>query len=257
MNVYSVGQFARISGVSVRTLHFYDEVGLLKATRREYSQHRQYQQSDLLRLQQILVLKQLGFSLQEIKISLSNPKYDIYTALKDQRDMLAYQIQRLQATHFAMSRTLESFESGDQVDWDQVAKIIHNLTDQARQDWMQDKFPSEDWEWIHERATQMPSTYVTNSVRAWENVYEDFNKHRDLAPDHPDVQALAGQVVKMVEMFTQGKAEITEVLSKQYEDVSKIPELYRMPHQDQALQDFMKQAVTIYQEYNKSTKREK
>jgi len=64
---YSVHQVAEMAGISVRTLHHYDQIGLLKPGTRSAAGYRQYGEDDLLRLQQILFYKELDFSLQDIR----------------------------------------------------------------------------------------------------------------------------------------------------------------------------------------------
>ena len=85
IKTYRVGEIARIAGISVRTLRHYDDVGLLKPATREASGYRIYDDDSLLRLQQILIHRELGFSLDEIAGVLDNPKFDIAAALKRQR----------------------------------------------------------------------------------------------------------------------------------------------------------------------------
>jgi len=85
---YRVADVARKSGVSVRALHHYDEIGLLVPTGRTEAGYRLYTDADLLRLQQILIGRELGFSLEEIKRSLNDPRFDHRQALVEQRRRL-------------------------------------------------------------------------------------------------------------------------------------------------------------------------
>ncbi len=79
---------ARLAGVSVRTLHHYDSIGLLVPGTRTAAGYRLYTESDLLRLQQILIGRELGLSLEEIRRSLDDPRFDRKAALLDQREHL-------------------------------------------------------------------------------------------------------------------------------------------------------------------------
>src|SRR6476620_7675229 len=85
---YRSGQFAQKTAVSVRTLRFYDKVGLLSPAARSESGYRLYGDADLVRLQHILALKFLGFSLDEIRAFLANSPLDFREALAQQRAML-------------------------------------------------------------------------------------------------------------------------------------------------------------------------
>ena len=74
---YSINKLTKISGVSTRTLRYYDEIGLLKPTRVASSGHRIYGQEQVNALQQILFYRELDFSLEDIKKLLSAPDFDI------------------------------------------------------------------------------------------------------------------------------------------------------------------------------------
>src|SRR6201984_2280602 len=85
---YTVKQVAAMSGVSVRTLHFYDETGLLKPAYHGANSYRFYEQPQLLTLQQILFYRELGFELKRIKEILSQRKFERVAALKSHRQVL-------------------------------------------------------------------------------------------------------------------------------------------------------------------------
>jgi DNA-binding transcriptional MerR regulator len=87
-NTYRVKDVAGLSGVSVRTLHHYDEIGLLTPKQRSAGGYRLYSDGDLLRLQQILVGRALGLSLEEIRRSLDDPRFDRRKTLLAQREAL-------------------------------------------------------------------------------------------------------------------------------------------------------------------------
>src|SRR5688572_25629548 len=82
---YRVGEFAALTGVSIRTLHHYDEIGLLPPTGHSEGGHRLYAEDDLLRLQQVLTLRYLGFSLKQIGGLLDRPDFDLVASLQVQR----------------------------------------------------------------------------------------------------------------------------------------------------------------------------
>jgi MerR family transcriptional regulator, thiopeptide resistance regulator len=85
---YRVKQVAQLTGVSVRTLHHYDEIGLLVPTQRSSAGYRLYDDADLLRLQQILIQRELGLPLEEIRRGLDDPAFDRRQALLGQREQL-------------------------------------------------------------------------------------------------------------------------------------------------------------------------
>jgi DNA-binding transcriptional MerR regulator len=85
---YSVKQLAKLAGVSVRTLHLYDQLGLLKPSVRTESRYRRYGEKELLRLQQILFYKVLDFPLKEIGTILDDPDFDLIKALEGHKELL-------------------------------------------------------------------------------------------------------------------------------------------------------------------------
>lgn len=91
---YTVKELARISGVSVRTLHWYDEIGLLKPAYHGTNSYRYYEEEQLLLLQQILFFKELGFNLNDIQKLLSQNDFDNVKALQAHRKVLEDEIAR-------------------------------------------------------------------------------------------------------------------------------------------------------------------
>jgi DNA-binding transcriptional MerR regulator len=94
-HTYTVQQLARLAGVSVRTLHHYDHIELLKPSARTAAGYRLYSDADLLRLQQILFFKELDFPLADIQAILDDPGFDQVKALHDHRQMLQAEADRL------------------------------------------------------------------------------------------------------------------------------------------------------------------
>lgn len=119
-----VGDVARLAGVSVRTLHHYDELGLLKPSRRSESGYRLYTDEDLRRLQQILFYKELGFGLERIADVMNAPDFDRREALVEQRRLLADRVQRLQATLHLVDKTLASIDGGVQMTKEEMFEVF-------------------------------------------------------------------------------------------------------------------------------------
>lgn len=108
---YPVGEVARMSGVSVRALHHYDEIGLLCPSRDPSSGHRWYDDQDLLRLHRILVYRELGFELGAIAELLDDGR-DPIAALREQQVSVREQVDRLQHVDEAVDRHLQLWELG-------------------------------------------------------------------------------------------------------------------------------------------------
>lgn len=92
---YSIGEMAKMSGVSIRTLHYYDEIGLLKPAKISDTGYRFYNNDSIEKLQQILLFKELQFPLEEIKEIIDNPDYDKTRALAMHKELLTLKRNRL------------------------------------------------------------------------------------------------------------------------------------------------------------------
>jgi DNA-binding transcriptional MerR regulator len=109
---YSVGDVSRVSGVTVRTLHHYDAVGLLAPGQRSPAGYRLYSEDDLERLERILFYRELGFPLDEIVNILSDPDVGSADHLVRQHRMLLTRAERLQAMIAALEREMEAQHMG-------------------------------------------------------------------------------------------------------------------------------------------------
>src|SRR5688572_19985660 len=106
MQRYAVKQLAKLSGVSIRTLHHYDDIGLLKPARLGQNRYRYYEEPEVLRLQQILFHRELGFSLQEIVELLDRADFNRIEALRAHRARLEQQAQRYAELVRTIDRTI-------------------------------------------------------------------------------------------------------------------------------------------------------
>jgi MerR family transcriptional regulator, thiopeptide resistance regulator len=137
---YQVKDVARLAGVSVRTLHHYDSIGLLVPEIRTAAGYRVYTDADLLRLQQILIGRELGLSLEEIRRLLDAPGFDRVAALLDQRERLRERVQQTEA----MIRAVDAALAGLDCDQKDSEMKMENLfqgfdpsryEDEARRQW--------------------------------------------------------------------------------------------------------------------------
>ncbi|WP_188196341.1 MerR family transcriptional regulator [Nonomuraea sp. SYSU D8015] len=109
---FSVGQVARLAGITVRTLHHYDEIGLLTPGERTHAGYRRYTDADLVRLQQILLYRELGFPLEEIAVILDEPHTDELTHLRRQHELLTRRAQDLGKVINAVERLIDAHTLG-------------------------------------------------------------------------------------------------------------------------------------------------
>ncbi|MGM9509890.1 MerR family transcriptional regulator [Larkinella sp. GY13] len=110
MKTYSVKKLANLAGVSVRTLHHYDRLGLLKPSVRTEARYRLYGEKELIRLQQILFYKELDFPLLEIRQVLEDPDFDLVTALKSHQNALKDRRDRLTTLLSTIDKTISKLK---------------------------------------------------------------------------------------------------------------------------------------------------
>src|SRR4029079_14731905 len=104
---YTVAKLAEISGVSIRTLHWYDEVGLLKPAYHGTNGYRYYEEEQLLILQQILFFKELGFELKQIQKVLGRSDFDKMVALSSHREVLTKNLEQTKKLIKTIDKTIE------------------------------------------------------------------------------------------------------------------------------------------------------
>ncbi|MFI2202978.1 MerR family transcriptional regulator [Streptomyces sp. NPDC020192] len=137
---YSVGQVAGFAGITVRTLHHYDEIGLLVPGERTHAGHRRYTEADLDRLQQILFYRELGFPLDEVAALLDDPTVDPSAHLRRQHDLLTARIEKLQKMAAAVEHAMEARTMGIQLTPEERFEVFgdkdpEQYRDEAEQRW--------------------------------------------------------------------------------------------------------------------------
>ena len=121
---YAVGAVARLAGVTVRTLHHYDEIGLLSPSDRSQAGYRRYDDGDLERLQRILFYRELGFGLDEIRNVMSDDGTDASVHLRRQHAMLRDRIRRLERMVTAVEKALEARTMGINLSPDERLEVF-------------------------------------------------------------------------------------------------------------------------------------
>lgn len=111
MKAYTVKQVAQLAGISIRTLHHYDRLRLLKPSVRTEAKYRLYGEHELLRLQQILFYKELDFALHEIKAILDDPDFDQRTALESHKQAILARRDRLTVLLTTIDKTISSLNN--------------------------------------------------------------------------------------------------------------------------------------------------
>jgi DNA-binding transcriptional MerR regulator len=124
---WKIGEFAKRAGLTVRTLHHYDRIGLFSPSRATESGHRLYTEEDVRTLQQILALKQLGFALEEIRAMMNNPAYNPSEMLELQLSRLNGQIGALSDLRDRVKQLHGLLQSGQSVSAEQFMAVIQMM----------------------------------------------------------------------------------------------------------------------------------
>lgn len=197
---WTVGGAAAMAKVSVRTLHHYDEIGLLAPSERSESGYRLYSAGDLERLHQILLFREFGFALLDIRRIILDPSFDRTEALRAQRSLLVEKARRTEAMLEAIDAALAAAEGGTTMSKEELSDMFGELFDGFD--------PAEYEDEVKERWGKTDA-YQQSTVRAkrytkvdWERiaaesaaVTAEFVALMDagLAPESPEAMAVAGR----------------------------------------------------------------
>lgn len=132
----TVGAAARLVGVSVRTLHHYDEIGLVVPSERTRAGYRVYIDADIERLHQVLTYRELGFPLEQIAALLDDPSVNASELLSSQRDLLTDRIARLNQMVAAVEEMMNAKKHGIQLSAEQQSEIFGD-------NWLGDEYAEE------------------------------------------------------------------------------------------------------------------
>lgn len=189
---YRVGEVAQIAGVSIRTLHHYDRIGLLQPAGQSEGGHRLYDESDLLRLQQILMLRLLGFSLSDIGELLERDDLDLVASLRIQRQALRDRIADLEKIDDLIHQLLLRRLATDEWDWALVAEstaAIGSELDRGSQT-MEERWAPEQIEQFRRLGEKIGPEEIRETEERWTELLNELRAARDLDPASPKAQAL-------------------------------------------------------------------
>ena len=132
-----ISDVAKLTGVTVRTLHYYDEIGLLKPSEVTEAGYRVYNDTDLEVLQQILFFRELDFPLEDIRNIMQNPAYEKERALRKQKELLLQKRSRLDSLISLVDKTLKGEQdmSFRQFDTTEMEEAKKKYAEEAKQRW--------------------------------------------------------------------------------------------------------------------------
>ncbi len=228
---YLPHEFAKRAGVTIRALHHYDRLGLLKPSGRTTAGYRVYSDRDLARLEQIVALKFIGFPLSQIREILRRKDTDLSAALRQQRQSLAEKREHLDRAMQAIERAEKVVEAGGKPDWEPFRKIIEVIQMQTRKDWMKKYYTEEQLANLRQRWS--PEVQA-ESERGWAELVRDTEAAiaSGVAPDSDRGLQLAARREQILALFTGGDPGMEENLKKLYADKENWPASFKKPYSD-------------------------
>ncbi len=211
-----VGELAKRTGVSVRTLHYYEEIGLLAPSRRSDAGYRLYADADVVRLQQIMSLRQLGFSLEQIRGCLYRDDVPLLRVIEMHLAGLREQI----ALQGQLCDRLEVIARGLQrAEQPSVADLLHTMEVMNR---VEKYYTPEQMEWLKERRETVGEERIREVEAEWPRLMAEVRAamDADTDPGDPHVQALAARWRGLVREFTGGNPGIEKSLRAIYANES-------------------------------------
>ena len=230
---------AKKTGLTVRTLHYYEEIGLLFPSSRSEKGYRLYGIEEVQRLQKILSLQQLGFSLEDIRLLLDEADYSLPRVLDMHLTRLQEQI-RIQQELLTRLKTISERLCGEgDLSIEEFIQSIRVMN------MYENYYSPEQLEQLKNQGDALGKEGMSKAQSQWDELSNAFRAEMEKGTDPADekVQALVAQMKQLIHAFTGGDPEIERSLGKMYEEEG--PEKASRGVIDKALFDYMGKARDI------------
>ena len=242
--LFKAREFAALSGVTVRALHHYDRLRLLKPSRYTKAGYRLYSAQDFARLEQIVALKFIGFPLREIKKILNRETRDLATTLCQQREAIEEKRRRLDLAIQAIQRAEYVAVTNKEPGWQAFAKIIEVINMQTDMEWSKKYYSEAAQREIEKRASTIPREVIEQAQRDWAVLIKEVEVAVASGEDPASAksQALATRWSDLIRGFTGGNPEIQKGLNTMYADRNNWPKSMARPFGEE-VQAFITEAM--------------
>jgi DNA-binding transcriptional MerR regulator len=247
--VYTVKQLAKLAGVSVRTLHYYDEIGLLKPSSVGGNGYRHYEEDSLLKLQQILFYRELELSLDEIKSILGGPDFDVLKALYSHKQALQGRVGRLKRLIQTVDHTIDQLKGNETMN---AKGLFEGFSDEEQEKYAQEAEQMYDPETVrasNRRWKAYPQSEKERILTEGKAIYTDLAAAMPKGAKSPEVQAVVARWHKNLQYFWSPNDEQLLGLADLYNDDPRFRANY--DRLDPRLAGFMREAVKVYVEGRK------
>jgi MerR family transcriptional regulator, thiopeptide resistance regulator len=241
---YSIKQLADLAGLTVRTLHYYDEVGLLKPESRKGNGYRIYGEKEVIRLQQIMFFRELDFSLDDIADILSRPDFDVLEALAEHRTLLVKKSARLNHLVDTVDKTILKLKGEIKMDIKEYyqgfsSEQIEKYREEVRLRWGDKTLRDSE-----ERVAKMGREKFAEVQAEGGKIFRNISDHMTEGFDNDVVQALVAEWRQWLENFHHYSPEEVSGLGQAYSQDPRFAKFFRKYHKD--LPDFLSRAVEYY-----------
>jgi DNA-binding transcriptional MerR regulator len=245
-NLWQTKEFARLVKLTVRTLHHYDRIGLLKPKRSTRNGFRLYGINEFARLQQIKTLKFIGFSLNQIKEILTLKEFDLAETLQLQKAIIEAQRTRLNFALEAISRAEKNSQANGAIDWESFNQIIEVINMEQNTEWTRKYYSEAAQAKIEERKSLWSPELQERVTRDWDELTADIEAAiaEGAKPADERAQKLAARWRGLIEEFTGGDKEIQTGLNKMYSDEKNWQTDWKKPFNDE-VQNFIMEVMKI------------
>jgi DNA-binding transcriptional MerR regulator len=204
--MWKIGELARRTGLTVRTLHHYDEIGLLSPADRSEGAHRVYGEADVRRLYRIVSLRSLGLPLEAIGAALDEDGFDARAAVEDHLARLETQMEQQRLLQHRLHRLLERLDTED------FLTTIEELTMHQRY------YTPEQLDELERRRQTIGEEAIRKVEREWAEIFATLRAELDAGTDpaDPKLRPLAERGRELVAMFTGGDPGITSALKEMW-----------------------------------------
>ncbi len=209
-----VGELARRTGLTIRALHHYDEIGLLKPSEHSEAGYRLYTAGDVARLQQVLSLRQLGFSLEEVRDCLDRPGFSPLESIRLHIGRLREQVEMQRELCEKLEAIAAHFRAAEEVSADEFLRVIERMT------MIENYYTPEQLESIKTRGEQMGEEAIRQSQVDWAELIAEVRAEEEKGtdPTDPKVQAMARRWMDLVNGFTGGDPGIAQSLQRLWKE---------------------------------------
>ena len=211
---WKVGEISKLTGLTIRTLHHYDEIGLLHPKLRTDAGHRMYAEDDIIKLQQIMSLKELDFSLDEIKEFFEKPEYNPKDILEMQIERLNQEIKLKEELKHQLQELWEIFHSWRKPNLEQFINSIELIKNQK------EYFTQEQINQMKKQYDKLNNIEADKYTNSWSQLNSLFQSEmkKGTSVDNPKVIELARRWKEGMDFFTGGDAEIINSAERYYID---------------------------------------